>query len=289
MRSTLMLATHEPAPGRVINGDSRQPLLIVCEHASPRLPEALQGRYPEHLINSHYGCDLGTERLVERLSSLLNARAVLANYSRIVIDCNRRLDDPTLILSDADGQPVAANQALSDTAVSARIESIYAPFHALVETELAALSAAPLLPVYLAIHSFTPALAGMQRPWDVGLMWDVDDRLAIKMYSALNKEPSLFVGANEPYSGKHVADFSVDYHAERHGLANLAIEIRQDHLASDAGIERWAQRLASALSDVLGNDALHCADTRSLPDAEFVDEAAVFSTAARHWSQENAR
>lgn len=284
-----MLGASDAPPARVINAHAQRPLLLVCEHASPRLPTSFQGRYPDALMRTHYGSDIGTEMLVEQLAGLLDARAVLANYSRILIDCNRRLDDPTLILADADGEAVAANTGLAEAIVRERVESIYAPFHVAVEAELRALSGAGQLPVYVAIHSFTPLLAGATRPWDAGLMWDVDDRLASRMLQALGREAGLKVGANEPYSGKHVADFSVDYHAERNGLANLAIEIRQDHLSSPAGIQQWAERLAGALDQVLGSADLHRLGDSSTSVPEFVEEAAVFSLAARNWSQENAR
>ncbi len=283
------LQDDEPLPWRVINPAATRPLLFVCEHASAHLPVALQGAYPAPLMATHYACDIGSLGLVTGLANRLNARAVVANYSRIVIDCNRRLEDPTLLLPVADGEPVAANTGLTRAEFDSRVESIYAPFHAEVERQMRSLTSSVASPVYIAIHSFTPLHTGTHRPWDMGVMWDVDDRLALRLCDSVSAEASLKVGANEPYSGKNVADFSVDYHAERNGFANVAIEVRQDHLLTDDGIALWIDRLADALAPLVTAPDLTQPRQVTEPLPEFVQESVRFSKAAKEWSSCNAR
>ncbi|MEM6808704.1 MAG: N-formylglutamate amidohydrolase [Pseudomonadota bacterium] len=273
-----LLGPNEPPPYEILNADATRPLLLVCEHASRRVPDQLHGAYPEMLLDTHYGCDIGTEPLVRQLAESLGARAVIARYSRIVIDCNRRLDDPTLLLADTDLGPVAANSDLSDAELKARVDDIYVPFHAAVGRELRELSSGLSSPVYVAIHSFTPELTGSARPWDMGVMWDADPRLAQRLHESLHQEPGLLIGDNEPYSGKYAADFSVDFHAERAGLANVAIEIRQDHLRTAAGVSAWAVRLATALDELArAPDLAHPVAAR--PATDFEKEAGLIAAA----------
>ena len=48
------------------------------------------------------------------------------------------------------------------------------------------------------------------------------------------------VGDNEPYSGKAPQDFTIDHHAESNGLPHVGIEIRQDLIDNDEGVEKIA-------------------------------------------------
>jgi predicted N-formylglutamate amidohydrolase len=108
----------------------------------------------------------------------------------------------------------------------------------------------------VSIHSFTPELYGVHRPWHVGLLWDKDPRLALPLLAALRRHPGIVVGDNEPYSGRHPADFTIDHHAEPLGLAHAGIEIRQDLIADENGQHAWAVRIAEALETALADPAL---------------------------------
>ena len=67
----------------------------------------------------------------------------------------------------------------------------------------------------------------------------------------------LVVGDNEPYSGKHPSDYTIDHHAERAGLPHLCLEVRQDQLESPAGVERWVRLLAAQIAPLLGDPEVH--------------------------------
>lgn len=279
MSSQTLLSEQQPVSASVINESGSSPALLVCEHASAALPEGLAGAYPPALLKMHYACDLGAGSLVRRVSELLDAVAVVANYSRIVIDCNRRLADPTLVLTHADGEPVMANIGLAPAALQQRIDEIYAPLHATISATLVRLEQRTPLPIYIAIHSFTPALHGDSRPWHIGVMWDRDDRVAQPLIDNLSQDSSILVGKNQPYSGREVQDFSVDFHAERSGLPNVAIEVRQDELATPQGIEQWAQRLAKALSPIISGSNMKSRFAAPSAAVDFSAEQRCFSQA----------
>ena len=80
--------------------------------------------------------------------------------------------------------------------------------------------------------------------------------------AALGDDPDMVVGDNEPYSGRHPHDFTIDFHAEPHGLPHIGLEVRQDLVADRAGARRWAAILAGALRGVLQDESLYC----RLPD-----------------------
>ncbi|MEO0364243.1 MAG: N-formylglutamate amidohydrolase [Pseudomonadota bacterium] len=270
------------------SGDDASPAILVCEHAGVDIPVHLRGQYPKDLLSTHYGSDLGSRALTLALAERLNAPALCARYSRIVIDCNRRLDDPTLFLPEADGLVVAANHSVAVQDRHDRVHGIYAPWHATVERILEQRHEAVSNLLYVAVHSFTPTLNGHLRPWDAGLMWDLDDRVALGVGKSLQAESGLTVGMNEPYSGKAIQDFSIDFHAERQGFSNISIEVRQDHLATANGVEAWADRLAKALRPFVSAAPLRLAAATDGQSPSFATEAAQFLDAAGKWGVQRA-
>lgn len=236
-------------------------------------------------MQSHYGCDLGAGALTRELSQRLSSSAICAHYSRIVIDCNRQLDDESLFLPRADGAAVAANRSLTANDRQNRIDSIYVPFHVEVESRLAAMAEQHRSLLYVAIHSFTPQLAGVARPWDAGVMWDIDDRVALGVADALDAGGALHIGRNEPYSGQAVQDFSVDFHAERQGFANISIEVRQDHLLTSEGIAFWADCLAEALQPYVASPPARLVGFET---HEFMTEPSTFVAMANRWGVQRA-
>jgi predicted N-formylglutamate amidohydrolase len=182
---------------------------------------------------------------------------VLAGYSRLVIDCNRHLTDSTSIAAVSDGTVIPGNQDLTAAARQARAREVFEPYHAALATELAELAHEVPAPALIAIHSFTDRMSGQQRPWHCGVLWDQDPRLAVPLLERLRAEPDLVVGDNEPYSGRHPADYTIDTHAERRGWPHVCLEIRQDLLVQSADVEVWSARLARVLEPLLVDRALY--------------------------------
>jgi predicted N-formylglutamate amidohydrolase len=107
------------------------------------------------------------------------------------------------------------------------------------------------VPAVLSIHSFTPAMGGKARPWHVGILWDADPRIPVPLLASLRRHEELVVGDNEPYSARDPVGYTVSHHAVAKGLPHVAIELRQDLIADDAGAAAWAERLAVALAPIL--------------------------------------
>jgi predicted N-formylglutamate amidohydrolase len=234
----------------VITG--RAPILLVADHASNVVPDDIALDIDPALLDEHVAIDIGTDALTRRLAELLDASAVIAGVSRLVIDLNREPDAAGLIPASSDGRAIPGNAALSLEVREARLARFHIPYHGAI-TAMIERTQPRLL---VAMHSFTPSLLtrpDAERPWPVGILYNEDERAARPMIAALRGQ-GMLVGDNEPYSGREL-NYTMNRHAERRGLPYINIEVRQDLLETAEDIEGWAERLADAVeatSAVLG-------------------------------------
>lgn len=227
----------------------RRDLLLVCDHASNRVPAEFNGLgLDDAALASHIGWDIGAGALTRRLSALLDAPALLCRFSRLIVDPNRALDHPQAIPAESGGVRVPGNEGLAPAERERRAARFHRPWHAAVAAAVDAMAA----PAVVAVHSFTPVLDAGERPWHAAVLHDDDERLARLLLRALRRHGGLRIGDNEPYTGYSDLTFTLPWHAGRRGLRSAAIEVRQNLLASPAGVERWARILAAALRDSLG-------------------------------------
>lgn len=256
-KSATMPEPTDPAPFRFIDRRGVSTRVVVADHAGVAVPASLQRLGLEPVIfQQHIAVDLGSRELATVLAEQLGASLVLANYSRLVVDLNRHLDDPTAFIPESDGVLIPGNQNLCMAQKERRAAAIYHPYHRAIDDLIDGFMAPGHIPVIVSVHSFTPVLGRRRRPWHVGVLWDKDARIARPLLARLRQHPELIVGANEPYSGRHPADYTVDHHGEARGAANVALELRQDLLNDPAGIARWGALLAEALTEILDDDAL---------------------------------
>lgn len=247
-----LLTAEEPPPFERCAAGGGAGVLLTCDHASRRVPRALNGlSLAEAELAQHIGWDIGAAAVTRRLATLLHAPALLAGYSRLVIDCNRDPGDPTSIAAVSDGIAVPGNRDLTPAARAARRQAIFDPYHAAITQAIEARLAEGASLALVSIHSFTPVMAGLARPWHVGVLWDEDPRLPVPLLKALRAEPGLVIGDNEPYSAHAPAGYTVRHHAVARGLPHVAIELRQDLVADPAGAAQWAERLARLLRPIL--------------------------------------
>src|SRR5690606_10523944 len=290
--SSLIAPGEPPAFSVVRSGTARRDgreIVLVCGHASNRVPAALDGLgLDERHLLDHIAWDIGAAAVAVKLTEWLGGRAVLGGYSRLVVDLNRALTDASAFTPISDGVLIPGNLGLDAAAKAARAEAFYWPYHDAVDRALDEATSPESSPVMIAVHSFTPRLNGIERPWHVGVLWDKDPRLPLRLLAALRAHPDIVAGDNEPYSGRHPADFTIDHHAEPRGIAHLSLEIRQDLIRDEPGRQRWAERLAEVLDDVLAAPELYRpakavglgpdetgAGRRAVPDARGAGAAAL--------------
>ena len=224
------------------------PVLIIADHASNMVPDGVDLGIPPALLQDHIAIDIGTAALAEALAMALDATAIIATVSRLVLDLNRDPGEPSLIPVASDGHVIPGNLSLSSLERDLRRDAIHAPYHQTIAAEIAARPPA----LILSIHSFTPRLASVPaqaRPWPVGLLHNKDSRAAALALPILAAR-GLHVGDNEPYSGQTL-NYTMDRHAEANGLPYLGIEVRNDGLSDEAGVAQWCGIIADTTHQVL--------------------------------------
>ena len=125
-----LISSDDPPPFELLNPEGSAPVLLICDHASHEIPGSLDGLglTPETL-DLHVAWDIGAANVTRRLAAKLDARAVLAGYSRLVIDNNRQPGDPTAIPKVSDNIVIPGNQGLSEADEVARRDALYWPYH----------------------------------------------------------------------------------------------------------------------------------------------------------------
>lgn len=237
-----------PPDIEVHNPEGAAKALLLCDHAGNRVPLRLGDLgLPPGELGRHIGWDIGAAALTYHMARLLDAPAVLCHISRLVMDVNRPPRHPTAMPAISDGTTIPANQGLFDEERRRRLFGSFVPYHRAIARGLAKFRREDVRPALIAVHSFTPAMAGVVRPWHVGLLSGDDRRIADPLLELLRREPDLAVGDNEPYTGRGAVGFTMRYHAERAGLPHVMLEIRQDLIADEPGARAWAERLAPLL------------------------------------------
>jgi predicted N-formylglutamate amidohydrolase len=230
-------------------------VLFICDHASNAVPEAYGALgLPPAEFERHIAYDIGAAAVTRRLAELIGAPAVLSRFSRLLIDPNRGADDPTLVMQLSDGAIIPSNAAISEAEIERRLALYWRPYRDAISQSVEAMMKSGRIPAILSIHSFTPTWRGSPRPWQVGVLWDSDPRLAEPLIKAL-ADAGFAVGDNEPYDGALVGD-TLDEEVTRRGLAGLLVEIRQDLIAAKEQANLFAERLAPVLQSVLDRPEL---------------------------------
>jgi predicted N-formylglutamate amidohydrolase len=229
---------------------SRGGLIFVCDHASRALPEGygtlgLDGG----AFATHIASDIGAAGVTRALAEAYGAPAILARWSRLLIDLNRGPDDPTLVMKLSDGKIIPGNRNADGAEVAHRLATFHKPYHDVIEAEIAQARADGIVPVLISVHSFTPVWKNFRRPWEVGVLWDRDGRLAKPLIAALARA-GFAVGDNEPYSGELEND-CMYVHGTMHGLPHVLIEIRQDLIAAPEQARSFAARFKPILDEAL--------------------------------------
>lgn len=240
-----LLEPGEPPAFEVVNAHGSSHAVLVCDHASNRVPRRLGTLGLERVqLANHIGWDPGAAEVARRVAAQLDAPLVLSGYSRLVVDCNRPLCSGELIAERSAGVPVPGNHHLSSDHRAQRISTLFEPYHNAINMLLDDRLQRPTL--LLSIHSFTPVLDNTPRPWHIGISYGADRRLAALMLHALAHDASIRVGDNQPYPIDNNFDYTIPVHGESRGLLNVMIEIRQDGIGTAAGAATWAALLVEA-------------------------------------------
>ena len=213
------------------NKDSN--FLIICDHASNNIPSNFANLgLDKDILDTHIAYDIGAKEVSIRLSNILDCPLIMSDFSRLLIDPNRGIDDPTLIMKISDNSKIQGNIGIKNfqenDEKNDRIKNFYDLYHNKISELINSFEKNNKSPSIISIHSFTPVWKNKKRNIDIGILWDNDDRLPKIFFDYFKKShKNLIIGNNKPYSGRLKND-TLYKHATSKGLSNILIEIRQD-------------------------------------------------------------
>lgn len=250
--ANLILGLNDPAPFGLFNAAGASPFLLIGDHAGAAIPTPLGDLGLGAADRArHIAIDIGVHGLGHALAQRLDAPFLHQPYSRLVIDCNRDPGRADAIPAMSDGSRISGNEPLDEAARAARVTAIHAPYHQAIADMLDARAEAGRPTILLSLHSFTPVMDGVSRPWDVGVLhWQGRTGFARAMLAALRDKAAFTVGDNVPYA-MDATDFTIPCHAFPRDLAYAEIEVRQDLIGTAQGHRIWADHLRDAAEAAL--------------------------------------
>lgn len=238
----------------ILNGAGRGAALILCEHASHRIPH----RYGDLGLaaadrQSHAAWDPGALAVSRALSDALDAPLIAARVSRLVYDCNRPPEAVSAMPAKSELIEIPGNANLTAADREERAHTIYQPFCAAVSRMIAARKAEGLATALITIHSFTPVYYGTHRPVEIGILHDTDSRLADAMLAQASALPHRRLERNEPYGPQDGVTHSLQLHGLQNALPNVMIEVRNDLLRDAKEEAIMADELLTLLRPALAS------------------------------------
>lgn len=232
-----ILTVEEGDPVALENADARGRVVLICEHASRRLPRTLGTLgLTEEALASHIAWDPGALAVSRLMSRSLDATLLYQRFSRLVYDCNRPPESPAAMPEKSEVFDIPGNAGLDAAARLARTEALYLPFRDRLSRLVRCRIAEGRAPVIVTIHSFTPVYFGKPRAVEIGILHDEDSRLADAMLAAAGRGDSLYdVRRNEPYGPEDGVTHTLREHGLANGLLNVMIEIRNDLIEDEVG------------------------------------------------------
>ncbi|CAK7192282.1 hypothetical protein COMNV_00473 [Commensalibacter sp. Nvir] len=246
----MLLQEDDPKPVIVLNEHSISPFVFVCDHAGNAIPKKLEylGLTLEN-INEHIAIDKGIREVGGLLSSELKACFIMQSYSRLVIDCNRSVDHPNLIVKKSDGKKIPGNMAISPEEKTLRLNEIYYPYHHTISSILIKRKKLNFPSLLISLHSFTKKLMkdDVPRPWHIGVLHDKNNQFSLIFKKHLKNKYSFPIGDNKPYALSDENDYTIPFHSQETSIPYLELEIRQDLIETMEQQQVWSNQLKNVL------------------------------------------
>lgn len=225
-------------------------VIVVCEHASNRIPDGLNGLgLTPDIQQSHVAWDPGAEGVARHLARTLSASLVLGAVSRLVYDCNRPPDAESAIPEKSEIHDIPGNCGLSPEDRARRVNAVYWPFTTALAAEIERNRRS--LRLMVTVHSFTPVFQKVRRDVEMGILHGFDADFAQTMLQYRPKDFPFTVRLNEPYSARDGVVHTLDRHGTSRNLWNVMIEIRNDLIATGDDQQMFAELLAPWINGTL--------------------------------------
>ena len=236
---------------QIFNEDKHTGILLLCDHATNLIPQSVSSNslgLTQKDLESHIAYDIGALDTAKKIAKNTDSTLISSCFSRLVIDPNRSVHDPTLIMQLYDESLITGNLNLSKKQIQNRIINFYNPYHQKIKDFVKEKKSFNTSLIIISIHSFTPKLKKNSiRPWHIGILWDKDERLSKLIVKELEGHTNISVGQNQPYSGALEGD-TMHKHATLNNIPHVLIEIRNDLIRDKQGQNKWANILTKIIS-----------------------------------------
>lgn len=175
-------------------------LILTCEHGGNQIPVSLKKQFNDHshILKTHRGLDIGVLEIAKLMQKKLKSPFIYSTTSRLVVDLNRTLNNPTLFSEFMKPLPKVTLQKVLDT--------YYFPHWVKVRKNIRALLLTKKRVVHVAVHSMTDQLNGQTRKMHLALLYNPTFKNEVGFSSLwiqeLRKEfPDYIIARNKPYRG----------------------------------------------------------------------------------------
>lgn len=240
---------------RILNHNSKNNVLISCEHASNKIPKkyGFLGVKKKKLVKNSNYYDIGAEDLSRILARKMNAKCIIANYSRLILDLNRATNHRELIRTTSYGMRIIGNENLTKQEKLNRIKKYHLPYHERIEREIRKLKKYHKQIYYILIHSFSHKILGEERKMDIGLLYKYkkDSKFNKKIRNLLKKKTNFDIRFNEPYSAFKTVCYSLNKHGKDKNIRCVEFEINDKHLRTKRNILKMGNLLFDVLEEAI--------------------------------------
>ncbi len=245
----LIVRSNDQNVVSIFNRNGPSPIVVVCEHASNYIPEEYNDLgLSADALKSHVAWDPGAKLVSQHLSKLLDCPLITSEVSRLVYDCNRPPEAESAMPMKSEIFDVPGNANLSPAQKTERVSNFYEPFRAMTADVISDVGAEAVL---VTIHSFTPVYSGEPRDVELGILHDLDSRLADAVMALAPQFTSMNVMYNEPYGVSDGVTHTLKLHGVANNILNVMIEIRNDLLQSQEQAHSVAIMLSGLLTGAL--------------------------------------
>jgi predicted N-formylglutamate amidohydrolase len=229
------------------------PLVVTCEHASGALPRGVDLGLTDAVLETHVSFDRGAREIATALARAASAPLHLGAYSRLLVDLNRREDNPAVILAQSYGIDIPGN-VIDEPERMQRIERYHRPYREAARADvLRAVERGFCL--HLSIHSFDPSLDPIARAFDAGVLFDPSRHPEAEIAAEIAEKlrgMSYSMRENEPYAGTPEGLTSyLRAQIDEARYVGIEIEASQAWVAREGACESFARSLLRSIEGFL--------------------------------------
>jgi predicted N-formylglutamate amidohydrolase len=224
-------------------------VIITCEHAGNRVPDALRDIFTDTtILSTHWAYDIGALQMARILAKTLEAPLLYTTVTRLVVDCNRSIGSNELFSELMKGSNIFFKNEI--------VKRYYTVYRSKIEKAINTMMQSSDAVFHIAVHSFTPQLYGFKRYTDIGLLYDqsrsIEAQFCITIKKALMNAYPLRVAFNYPFRG--CGDGVTVWLRKQYGDSYCGIELEANQQIFFSSKRQWrtvSHHLALAIQNAV--------------------------------------